>query len=157
MAYKVGFGKYKDKTLEWLFFNNPGYVWWMIDNDAQKNLKGGSQARFNQLVKRARHLAIPGTCRHCTNPISRMSLTEHISGGLAVVHFFCSNCHHDGGSFSVLTRPSFYTPDFFRNYDKTGAKFLVDAIKWAYYGKKVRMTQAKMEEFFNNPSNFVNP
>ncbi len=155
MAYTVGFGKHKDKTLEWLFFNDPGYVWWLIDEGPQRNLKGGARTRFDQLVKRAKHLAIPGTCKHCSEPISRMSLTMHPSGGLAVVDFFCSRCHHDGGSFSVLTTPAFYTPDFFRNYDKLGAKFLVDAIKFAYFGKKVRMTQAKMEEFFDDPSNFV--
>ena len=40
MAYTVGFGKQKGRTLEWLFFNDPGYVWWMIDQGAQKNLKG---------------------------------------------------------------------------------------------------------------------
>lgn len=155
MAYTLGFGKHKDKTLEWLLFNDPGYVWWMIEEGAQKNLKGGARTRFEQLVRRAKHLAIPGTCAHCSKPISRMSLTEHPSGGLAVIDFFCDKCHHDGGSFSVLTTPAFYTPDFFKNYDKLGAKFLVDAIKYAYFGKKIRMTQTKMEEFFDNPSNFV--
>jgi hypothetical protein len=157
MAYKVGFGRHKDKTLEWLFFNDPGYVWWMIDEGAQKNLKGAARNRFDQLVKRAKHLAIPGACRHCSNPISRMSLTMHTSGGLARVDFFCNECQHDGGALSVLTTPAFYTPDFFKNYDKLGGKFLVDAIKFAYFRKNVRMTQAKMEEFFDDPSHFVNP
>lgn len=157
MTYKVGFGRHKDRTLEWLFFNDPGYVWWMIEHDAQMHLRGSARTRFDQLVKRAKHLAIPGTCKHCSAPISRMSLTMHPSGGLALVDFFCNVCHHDGGSLSVLATPSFYTPDFFRNYDKLGAKFLVDAIKFAYFHKKVRMTQAKMEEFFDNSRNFVDP
>jgi hypothetical protein len=85
-----------------------------------------------------------------------MSLTMHISGGLARADFFCSSCHHDGGSLSILRTPAFYTPDFFKNYDKLGGKFLVDAIKYRYFGSKVRMTQAKMEEFFDNPNNFAN-
>ena len=157
MAYTLGFGRYKERTLEWLFFNDPGYVWWMIDKGADENLKGGARRRFEQLVRRARHLAVPGHCRHCTRPISRMSLTEHTSGGLARIDFFCGECHHDGGSLSLLTQPAFYTPDFFKSYDKLGGKFLVEAIKAAYYGKKVRMTQAKMEEFFDDPKNFVNP
>jgi hypothetical protein len=157
MAYTLGFGKYRDRTLEWLFFNDPGYVWWMIDQGAEKNLKGAARNRFDQLVRRAKHLAIPGKCRHCSQPISRMSLTEHPSGGLARIDFFCKDCRHDGGSLSILTAPAFYTPDFFKSYDKLGGKFLVEAIKYAYYGKKVRMTQAKMEEFFDEPANFVNP
>ncbi len=57
----------------------------------------------------------------------------------------------------MLTTPSFYTPDFFRSYDKTGARFLVSAIKRAYFGERVRMTQKKMEEFFDEPGHFMNP
>jgi hypothetical protein len=30
MAYKLGFKKYKAKTLEWLFFHDLDYVWWML-------------------------------------------------------------------------------------------------------------------------------
>ena len=152
----MGFGKHKDKTLEWLFFNDPGYVWWIIEQAAEKNLTGAARARFAKLVQRAKHLAIPGRCRHCSKPVSRMSLTEHPSGGLARVDFFCDTCSHSGPR-SVLTTPAFYTPDFFRTYDKLGGKFLVSAIKFAYYGGKVRMTQAKMEEFFDEPTNFFNP
>lgn len=157
MAYKLGFGKHADRTLEWLFFNDPGYVWWMLDSGADAKLKGGARRRFDDLVRRAKHLRIPGACKHCRNPISRMSLTRHTSGGLAVIDFFCTTCRHDGGSLSVLTTPAFYTPDFFRSYDKTGARSMVEAIKHAYYGTKPpRMTQAKMEEFFHCPAHFVN-
>jgi hypothetical protein len=156
MSYNIGFGKHRLKTLEWLFFNDPGYAWWIMGTDAQGNFKGGARARLDLLVRRAKHLAIPGKCVHCSEPVSRMSLTEHPIGGIARVDFFCSKCHHDG-SDSVLTEPSFYTPDIFRNYDKIGAKFLVAAIKSAYFGAKVRMTQKKMEEFFDNPDNFINP
>ena len=154
MVYTLGFGRYKDRTLEWLFFNDPGYVWWMIDKGAEKNLKGAARTRFDQLVRRAKHLAVPGKCHHCNKPVSRMSLAD--VGGLARVDFFCDTCHHDGGSHYMLTTPAFYTPDFFKNYDKLGGRILVEAIKNAYYGAKVRMTQAKMEEFFADPSHFVN-
>jgi hypothetical protein len=131
MAHTVGFGKHRDKTLEWLFFNDPGYVWWMINKDADEYLKGAARTRFEQLVRRAKHLAVPGNCRHCTRPISRMSLIEHTSGGLARVDFFCDECHHSGGSPSVLATPAFYTPDLFKRYDKLGAKIFVDSIKYA--------------------------
>jgi len=55
----------------------------------------------------------------------------------------------------VLTTPAFYTPDFFRTYDKLGGRILVGAIKRAYFGSNARMIQAKMEEFFDNSRNFV--
>jgi hypothetical protein len=157
MAHKVGFGKHRNRTLEWLFFNDPGYVWWMIDEGADEKLKGAARARFDQLVRRAKHLAVPGTCRLCSKPISRMSLTEYSGGGLARVDFCCDEYHQIRGSPSLLTTPSFYTPDFFKPYDKFGGMLLVDRIKYAFFGKKVRMTQGKMEEFFDEPSNFVNP
>ena len=76
----------------------------------RKNLKGPARARFDQLVRRAKHLAVPGKCKHCKLPITRMSLTEHPSGGLARVDFFCDGCDL-GSSRSALITPSFYTPD----------------------------------------------
>lgn len=86
-----------------------------------------------------------------------MFLTLHISGGLGRVDFDCDECEPGGSSVSVPLTPSFFTPDYYRNYDKTGARFLIDAIKWAYYrNSSERMTQQKMEDFFNNPNNFVN-
>lgn len=159
MADKVGFGKYRERTLEWLFFNDPGYVWWMIDDGAVKNLSPAARSRFDDLVRRASHLAVPGTCEQCRRaPVSRMFLTQHSSGGLARIDFYCDACKYEGGSLSFAAKPAFYTPDFYRSYDKTGGRFLVNAIKRAYFGSSgSRMTQKRMEEFFNNPSNFVNP
>jgi hypothetical protein len=155
MSFKVGFGKHADRTLEWLFFNDPGYVWWMVENDAVGRLQGAARQRFDALVRRASGMKIPGHCAHCTRPVERMSVTKHPSGGLARVDFFCGECHHDGPR-SLLVRPSFYTPDFFKSYDKLGGEFLVDAIKHRYYGSKVpRMTQKAMETFFSTRENFV--
>lgn len=40
MAYTLGFGKHEGKSLEWLFFNAPAYIEWImkkdIHNDASK-------------------------------------------------------------------------------------------------------------------------
>jgi hypothetical protein len=156
MTELLGFGKHETRTLEWLFFNDPGYVWWMIGAGAASRLSGPTRARFDALVRRAMHLRIPGKCAHCTKGVERMSLTRHVSGGLARVGFFCGSCHHDGGS-SYLMTPAFYTSDFFRSYDKTGGTILVHEIKHRYFGSKPpRMTQAAMAKFFDTPENFVN-
>jgi hypothetical protein len=127
----------------------------MLERGAEKNLHGSVRNRFDQLVNRARSLSVPGQCEHCSQPISRMSLTE--DRGMGRVGFFCTDCVPGGGSRCVLVKPSFYTPDYFKSYDKSGAKFLVDAIKLRYFGRRVRLTQSKMEEFFNNPKHFANP
>lgn len=156
MSYRMGFGKHKGRTLEWLFFNDPGYVWWMINEGAE--LYGPAQARFRTLVRRARHLRVPGLCLWCKKrPITRMFLTMHTSGGLARVDFDCDKCRPLGGSISSPLRPGFFTPDFYRNYDKTGAKFLIRSIKYAYFqDESYRMTQKRLEAFFDDPNNFVN-
>jgi len=156
MGYKVGFGKHKDETLEWLFFNDPGYVRWMVDKGVAREFSGIVRSRFEYLVLRAMNLAVPGKCRNCNRPISRMRLTKNASGKLAQVDFLCDKCPQIGGSRPLVTMPAFFVPDFFKSNDKRGEKALVDSIKYAFYGKKMRMTQEKMEEFFDGLSNFVN-
>ena len=155
MPVEFPFGKHKGKTVEWIFFHDPGYVWWLIQERVE--LRGAVRARFEQLVQRASPLRIPGLCPWCnTRPITRMFSTLHISGGLAGVSFDCDECEAQGGSLSTPSVPSFYTPDRFRSYDKTGADIMIGAIKHAYFGSRsARMTQKRMEEFFDNPDNFV--
>jgi len=151
------FGKHRGKTLEWLFFNDPGYVKWMIDKNVASSLKRRARDRFEYLVRRAMNLAVPGKCRHCNRPISLMSLTKDTSGRLAQVEFLCDKCPPIGGSRSLLTAPSFFIPDSLKSYKKGGEKVLVDSIKYAYYGEDLQMSQAEMEEFFDEPSNFSLP
>lgn len=161
MPFTMTFGRHRGRTLEWVFFHDPGYVWWMIDNNVhedRRKFSSPARQRFDQLVRRAQHLRIPGRCPWCgERPITRMFWTEHTSGGLAVVNFDCDECHPTGGSLSVPSVPSFYTPDLFRRYDKFGAYLLIREIKRAYFGDpSYRMTQRRMEAFFDDSSNFVN-
>ncbi|MEW6675438.1 MAG: hypothetical protein AB1348_05480 [Nitrospirota bacterium] len=92
-------------------------------------------------------MKIPGLCPWCNKrPVTRMFLTLHISRGLGRVDFDCDKCSPGGGSLSMPLKPAFFTPDYYRNYDKTGAKFLIDAIKYAYFkNSSIRMTQKKKE------------
>jgi hypothetical protein len=160
MAYILNFGKHEGKSIEWLFFNDPGYVEWIIKkeicNDSSK-FSPSMKVRFTELVRRASNLIIPGLCPWCKKkPITRMFLTKHTSGGLARVDFDCEDCQPLGSSQTAYFKASFFSPDYFRNYDKFGAKELTKAIKFAYFGESsYRMTQKRMEDFFNNKSNFV--
>jgi len=155
MSYKVGFGKHRDRTLEWLFFNDPGYAWWIIDNGATKNLSSGARARFDALIRRAKHLRVPGRCDYCSEPATKMILV-YGAGGLASVDFVCDDRHYDSGNRSYAMKPAFYTPDYFKNYDKLGARILVNAIKRRFLPANQRMAQKAMEAFFDDPNNFVN-
>ncbi len=155
MVYRLTFGKHKGKSLEWLFFNDPGYVWWMEGNGADRNLPVAARERLSALRSRAKRLRIPHPCPFCKKrPISRMFVTQHISGGIGRVDFDCDECAPEGLG-SVEVPPGFYTPDLFRGYDKTGARFLIEAIKYAYFrDSSYRMTQPRLEAFFDNPKNF---
>ena len=156
VAYKVGFGKYGEKTLEWLFFNDPGYVWWMIKEGVhRKRFTGPKLARFVELAKKAKRLKIPGVCPWCRKrPVDRMLLVRHTSGGLARADFDCDVCAKEVPD-AIQMPPGFFTPDAFRSYDKTGGKFMVQAIKRAYFGSSShRMTQKRLEEFFDTEGNF---
>jgi hypothetical protein len=52
--------------------------------------------------------------------------------------------------------PSFLASEIFRSYDKTGGKFLVGAVKYRYFGdSSYRMTQKRLETFFENEANFT--
>jgi hypothetical protein len=160
MALSLRFGKHKGRTVEWLFFNDPGYVYWMVEQGIDKDTKWFNvhqQSEFEALIRKASHIRIPGICSWCRQePVTRMFLTVHTSGGLACVDFDCDNCAPEGRG-SVALPPGFWTPDFFRNYDKTGAKFLVDAIKSRMFGSRShRMTEKRITEFWSNNDNFVN-
>ena len=130
----------------------------MTEKNIPERFSKGERKRFEDLVRRAKHLRIPGLCSWCQiRPITRMFLTQHTSGGLARVDFDCDECHPHGSPPTASLKPSFFTPDFYRNYDKTGASFMIGAIKYAYFkDSSYRMTQKRLEDFFDNPDNFMN-
>ena len=70
--------------------------------------------------------------------------------------FTCDLCEPVEWPFSGPMIPSFLEGDYFRNYDKTGNKFFIRAIKLAYFGNpSMKMSQERMEEFFDNPDNVM--
>ncbi|MCX5799641.1 MAG: hypothetical protein NTU90_08795, partial [Proteobacteria bacterium] len=157
---KYYFGKYKDESLEWLFFHDPAYVLWIVkENIHQDKFKFTNEARnrFEELMKRASHLRIPGLRKWCkSRPISRMFYTFDMRGKVVGIHFDCDVCRPDGSSFSLPHTPSFFPPFSEMNFDKTAYRLLLDSIRQVYFGStSVKLTQGRLEEFFNNQQNFV--
>ncbi len=153
MTFKLTFGKYKGKTFEWIFFHDPSYVYWINDNDIQRKFSFESRSRFNDLVRRASRLKIPGLCPSChERPITTMFFTYDLSGRLGEVDFNCDQCQPYGSTVSTWRTPSFAPIQ-----DRLGTEILIYAIKDAYFrSSKIRMTQKRMEAFFNSPDNFEN-
>lgn len=154
MAFKMRSGKHEGKSIEWLFFNDPGYVWWMEEN--RREPSGPERQRLEALKRRARNIKVPGLCAWCgVRPNTRMMVVQHPDGGIGRVGFDCDVCSPEGWN-CVPIRPGFFTPDLFRHYDKTGGKILVESIKAAYFGPRPpRMTQKILEKFFEDPKNFT--
>ena len=145
--------KYRGKTLEWILFHDPGYIAWMVG----KGIKAvHAEREFDELVAKASHLKVPGECRYCRrNPITRMALFEHPSGGLADVEFFCADCEPQSGQY-LMVRPSLLVSEHLKSYDKLGGKFLVNTVRHAYELPKV-LRQPDMERFFATKANFTLP
>jgi len=84
MAYTVGFGKHKDRTLEWLFFNDPGYVWWMIEEgaDAPRYPRKAPCLSFicSPAHGRSRRRFIYDARTLCAELVAKCQLPEHLVG-----------------------------------------------------------------------------
>jgi hypothetical protein len=156
----INFGKYARatfNTVEEILWRDPGYVWWMESERMHHTRRDIDTRAFDALTAKARNLKIPRPCVWCKGerPVTRMFVTRHISRGAACVDFDCDECKPMGGSMHVALPPGFFTPDIFRSYDKTGGRFLVEAIKREFFGdKSYRMTKKRVEEFWNDASNF---
>lgn len=159
----VGFGKHTDLTLEQLFFKDPDYICWLIQDKQRFNSLFRNPTNRQQmlwLLERADNLNVPGKCFICKiQPIQRMAILQHYTGSIGRVEFVCNRCNYDGGSPAYYTTLSFmgmrHIEMFFKKYDKTGANYIVKAIKHAYFGDEhYRITQKRAREFFQNLKNF---
>jgi len=87
-----------------------------------------------------------------------MFFTLDRRGKVTGINFDCNVCRPDGSSLSLPLTPSFFPPpDSVINYDKTAFKILLDAIRQVYFGgTSVKLTQGRLEEFFDNHQYFIN-
>ena len=77
---------------------------------------------------------------------------QHGSGALGHIGFFCDECDYIGGSATGYYTPSFFVEEF--TLARGEQRRIAEFIKNRYIGSE-RLTQAKMEEFFHNDTNFV--
>lgn len=151
------YGKHKGKSVEWVIFHDPAYITWLAQTrSAWWSIPWDVKERLRTICHLADNLLIPGGCAgECGRPVSRMLLVKGMSGHLVKVEFVCDHCNHDGGLRSVACRPSLFHSEVFRDYDKAGAKVLVEAIWRAYNGPDAKnRTPQRMERFFADRRNF---
>lgn len=156
----IPFGKHRGKTLEWVMFNDPDYAAWIARSEAEGRFDLRTAYRFHQLFRRAHHLRIPGPCRWCRGAaVEHMVLTASTSGDrLRRVDFVCGDCAAGAGPRGVIRRPSLFAGRTFHPRDKTGDRVVLRAVKTAYFGTpSARMTQGRLEAFFDDLCNFTVP
>jgi hypothetical protein len=159
LPYLLTFGKHRGKSCEWLLFHDPGYVWWLEEqfHDKPGIFPPLVRRHFKQLLQKASHLQVPGTCSICrAEPIQTMVLQSGLDGRLIDIEFTCATCAPPAGQGRAVGRPGFRTPDLFHEYDKAGGKRLVAAIKQAFFGNpSFRMTDDRIHAFFADAANFA--
>ena len=161
MSHLLNFGQYNGRSLEWVVFHDPCHIMWIVKKGIhldQSKFSHEARIRLEELVKRGSHLRIPGYCPWCNErDITRIFLTFNRKRKIVNIHFDCNRCKPGGSSFSQV-----YTPSLFllsnREYNSDiEIKFFVSAVKKVYFGNtSVRLTQERLEEFFDDPYNFVN-
>ena len=157
-AYPLTFksGTYQSKTVEWVIFNDPG---WIVNCKSHDPGEGGYGAIGQHLDRRwrlATHLRIPGTCVWCkTNSVTRIVLSQsrdYISTAL----FACAVCRPTGIANPIFCEPSFEAARYFRA--KSDLRIFLSAIKVQYFGtSSYPLNQKRMESFFESAQNFTIP
>jgi hypothetical protein len=145
MSNFLGFGQFKGKSHEWVFFRAPWYARWLYNNGIYRQRHSFDEVEathFPMLYRRASHLK--GTCEQCNQPATRMGLTFLASGSLSSVGFFCNNCKYLGGARTTYETPSFFPEN--ARLPRNAQRMITDEIRRRYIHG--RLTQKKMEGFF---------
>jgi hypothetical protein len=152
MWSEITFGKYEAKTLPQVAFIDPSYIYW-----AAKSSSFGSAKLSKELAdvaRKGRRIKIPD------NDLMDKRVCYYVdrtSGKIANVEVVGTDQGPHVGSSGTLQTSYFdlSVPHKLASYDKTGGKFVIDAIKHHVFGNsKARLTKAKCEGFFDDVTNF---
>lgn len=151
---KIDFGKYQGLTLPQVIFKDPDWFFWAI---SKNSFKDRPELNFEavDLNKKARLIKVPQSGKekmvveYWIHPLTRK-----------YSHFDLvpqSRPHHVGSSSTYRSNViDLSFPRRIAPYDKLGCRSLISSLKYHLFGnKRVRMTQQRCEDFFDDPQNFV--
>ena len=148
---KIGFGKHKGKTLPQVTFTDPDYLHWATKESV---FSMGALAReFADVVGKAQRIAIPGNANGARKV--RYYFRDGKLGNVEVVETV-RGPHH--GSSQARDKKTFdlLCASKTSAYDKAGGKLIVRSVKYhLFQNADVRLTKAKAEAFFDDPTNFA--
>ncbi|MCR9072666.1 MAG: hypothetical protein NXI18_13190 [Alphaproteobacteria bacterium] len=153
MWTEVNFGKWagKGKTLPQILVADPDWFFWAID---QKVFKGALAGEAATLARRASAIKLPSglAATHCVQhwmtPDGKYSHFELIDKDQGA-HF---------GSSSEVRQATLNLkyPRTIAQYDKLGCRHMINGLKSYWFDGKA-FTKSRVETFFDDHSNFVNP
>jgi len=148
---EVNFGKWKGKgkTLPQIIVSDPDWFFWAQGNGALKGVVG---PEGEALVRRSVSIKIPSTMRetHC------VAYTLSHDGKFYGFDLIPKDQPEHHGSSSQIRKPTLdlSAPRHLQRYDKTGCKLMLSTFKYYWFGNK-SFTKKRVEEFFDDPGNFV--
>jgi hypothetical protein len=148
----VSFGKHRGKTLPQILFKDPDWFFWALEEDVFRGKH--PEREITDIAQKAQNIAPKeGTPESMLVQYTIHPIVEKLADVDLVPH---SRPAHEGSS--PTQRKHCFDLSFGRelaNYDKTGADIIIRAIKFHYFGDcGYRMTKARCEAFFDEPSNF---
>ncbi len=154
MWTKLGFGKYKGKTLPRIVFMDPDYFFWAHE---EKMFTGPIAPEANRIAFRATRIRIPQRTRGRLVAVYRLHRPTGTFGGLELIPE-SQACDDDEPSFRPLRNDviDLSVPHQIKRYDKSGEALLIRNVKFYLFGSgRARLTSAKCEGFFEDDRNFV--
>ena len=143
----INFGKHKGKTLPQVILDDPDWFFWAYEN---KVFKGALSFEAQEVYRRARSIRVP-------QRNGQRMLVEYVidkpTGKFGMMRMIPDD--PDLEHLNVSPVIDFFTPRAYANYDKTGYKNFVLALKAILFGSQShRMSKQAREEFFNDDKNF---
>ena len=138
---RLGRGKHKNKSLGQVVFADPDWFYWSLE---QSVYHGDEALAAEELGRRARRIRIRGdlVADYVADELGRFVELQLVppawpSSSLRLGHIDLS------------------VPRAFAEFDKTGNKILINAVKGHLFGDPCyRMTRGRCRDFFMDPANF---
>jgi hypothetical protein len=138
----------KGKTLPQILVADPDWFFWAVENDVCK----GRQA--STLAKRARSIKLPPGIAE-THIVQHWLTPDHKYARFDLIDK--TQVEHHGSSTEIRRDTlNLEFPRKIAHYDKTGCKLMMSSFKTYWFAGK-SFTKERVEEFFDNPDNFLNP
>jgi hypothetical protein len=146
------FGKYAGKSLPLIVFTAPDWFFWAWENDVFD--KHGPKEEATTVNERAKSIRIPSE-----DGVERdaVYVLDPATGKVAGVEFLPKGQPHRGGGFGTIRDEviDLSVPRTVAHYDKTGGKLVTRAVKSVLFPGVGRVTQQRLEAFFDDDSNFA--